>query len=220
MLPFNIFVVDQKSNIITNNNQNNNRDLTINNNNNCSINLFKNETNNSINLHPSIGNNFNYRRRSASSSSRPSIQKSDNNIPPLLVKRQGMQEKIPSSNKIIMTRSDQLVSQEGLLRRQNSDPSPTTKRKPKLEIFTSSMKSPNHNSTQNLFAQTLNSPIYRPNIDNDLLTVPRCGASPSVGSFQSDPESCLDGLQFKYIGTYGEDEYEDFEPFSIGRFLI
>uniref|UniRef100_A0A1I8BL00 Uncharacterized protein n=1 Tax=Meloidogyne hapla TaxID=6305 RepID=A0A1I8BL00_MELHA len=222
MLPLNILVVAEKNNNIANINQsdqNNNRDSLLPNNGNYSVGLFEDD---SSTLHPFIGEDLNHRRRSASSSSRPSVQKTEiinNNKYSLLARRQGMPERIPSA-RLTMTRPNQLVSQEGRLRRQNSDPSPTTKRKPRLEIFPPPSPSPNHNSTQNLFTQTLNSPIYRPNMDGDLLTVPRCGASPSVGSFQSDPESCLDGLQFQYSGTYGEDEYEDFEPFSIGRRLF
>ncbi|CAK5089088.1 unnamed protein product [Meloidogyne enterolobii] len=221
MLPLNIFVVAEKNNIsnINSKNRNNNRDsLLPNNSGNYSTGLFENVDNST--LHPFIGGDLQHRRRSASSSSRPSsVQKAEFVNNSLVARRQGMPERIPST-RITMTRPNQIVSQEGKLRRQNSDPSPTTKRRPRLEIFPPPSPSPNHNSTQNLFAQTLNSPIYRPNIDGDLLTIPRCGASPSVGSFQSDPESCLDGLQFQYSGTYGEDEYEDFEPFSIGRQLF
>uniref|UniRef100_A0A915M9B0 Uncharacterized protein n=1 Tax=Meloidogyne javanica TaxID=6303 RepID=A0A915M9B0_MELJA len=197
MLPLNILVVAEKNNIsnINSNNQNNNRDsLLPNNSGNYSIGLFENVDNST--LHPFIGGDLQHRRRSASSSSRlSSVQKAEFVNNSLLARRQGMPERIPST-RITMTR------------------------RPRLEIFPPPSPSPNHNSTQNLFAQTLNSPIYRPNIDGDLLTIPRCGASPSVGSFQSDPESCLDGLQFQYSGTYGEDEYEDFEPFSIGRQLF
>jgi len=45
-----------------------------------------------------------------------------------LARRQGMPERTPST-RITMTRPNQIVSQEGKLRRQNSDPSPTTKSK-------------------------------------------------------------------------------------------
>uniref|UniRef100_A0A914I941 Uncharacterized protein n=1 Tax=Globodera rostochiensis TaxID=31243 RepID=A0A914I941_GLORO len=109
----------------------------------------------------------------------------------------------------LLTRPERLLRQEmGRLKRQNSDPSPALKRRPKFEI----MPPPSPNASS-LFERPI-SPVYRHQIDEDLLQVPlRSGTSPSVVSFQSDPESCLDGL---YTMKYGEDDDDYEEPFSIG----
>uniref|UniRef100_A0A183BIZ6 Uncharacterized protein n=1 Tax=Globodera pallida TaxID=36090 RepID=A0A183BIZ6_GLOPA len=110
----------------------------------------------------------------------------------------------------LLTRPERLLRQEMCrLKRQNSDPSPALKRRPKFEI----MPPPSPNASS-LFERPI-SPVYRHQIDEDLLQVPlRSGTSPSVVSFQSDPESCLDGL---YTMKYGEDDDDYEEPFSIGR---
>ncbi|KAI3408685.1 hypothetical protein GPALN_007742 [Globodera pallida] len=112
----------------------------------------------------------------------------------------------------LLTRPERLLRQEMCrLKRQNSDPSPALKRRPKFEI----MPPPSPNASS-LFERPI-SPVYRHQIDEDLLQVQvplRSGTSPSVVSFQSDPESCLDGL---YTMKYGEDDDDYEEPFSIGQ---
>ncbi|KAL3068287.1 hypothetical protein niasHS_016255 [Heterodera schachtii] len=120
-----------------------------------------------------------------------------------------------SATVALLTRPERLLQQEmNRLKRQNSDPSPALKRRPKLEIMP-----PTSPNTSSLFDRPI-SPVYPHQIDEDLLKVPlRSGTSPSVVSFQSDPESCLDGLYpTKYGGgvSYGEDDDDYDEPFSIG----
>lgn len=55
-----------------------------------------------------------------------------------------------------------------------------------------------------------------PRNDDELLKVPlRSGASPSVISMLSDPESCIDG-----ITMYGFDDRDDDRAYSIGEFHL
>ncbi|KAL3084926.1 hypothetical protein niasHT_034639 [Heterodera trifolii] len=124
-----------------------------------------------------------------------------------------------SATVALLTRPERLLQQEmNRLKRQNSDPSPALKRRPKFEIM-----APTSPNTSSLFDRPI-SPVYPHQIDEDLLKVPlRSGTSPSVVSFQSDPESCLDGLYpTKYGGgvSYGEDDDDYEEPFSIARLAL